>query len=98
VALFLGFFTGLDKVMLFNWQILWLALVGMSYVIALGFFKHGLARWSGNPLEVPNAGPLAVILCGIAWSLCALAGLSTGLTIALAVIFAGIYYVRSLEN
>lgn len=96
-ALFLGFFTGLDKVVLFNWQILWLGLVGASYIIALGFFKHGLARWSGNPLEVPNAGPLAVILCGIVWSLCALASLTTGLTIALAVIVAGVYYLRNSE-
>ncbi len=98
VALTLAFFTGLDKGLLFNWQLLWLALVGVNYVIALSFFKHGLAKWSGNPLEVPNAGPLAVILCGVVWSFSTLSSLTTGLTIAVTVIVAGLYYLRTSEN
>lgn len=96
-ALGLAFFTGLDKGLLSNWLLVWPVLVAVSYIIALAFFKHGLGRWSGNPLEVPNAGPLAVILCGAVWSLSTLTGFSTGLTIAGTVAVAGILYLRQSE-
>ncbi len=97
VALLLAFFTGLDKTAVYSWQLLWVGLVAVSFIITLGFFKRGLAKWSGNPLEVPNAGPLALILCGVAWSIAAVSSLSTGLIIAGMVIFSGLYYLRNAD-
>ena len=76
--MFLAYFTALDGKILFTWQLLWLALVAASFIITLGFFKRGLSKWSGNPLEVPNAGPFAIILCGMAWSVAAFPALIPG--------------------
>lgn len=95
VALLLAFFAGLDKTILYNWLLLWPVLVAATFVIALGFFKRGLAKWSGNPLEVPTAGPLALIMGGATWSFATLSGLSTGLIVAGVVVAGGIYFVRS---
>ncbi|MBN9391335.1 MAG: hypothetical protein J0I20_25115 [Chloroflexi bacterium] len=97
VVLFLALLTGLDKTILYSWQVLWLVLVVVNFVVTLGFFKRGLAKWSGNPLDVPNAGPFALILCGVAWSIAAVANLSTGLLVAGAFILSGLYYVRNAD-
>lgn len=97
VILFLALLTGLDKTILYSWQLLWAALVAVDFIVVLGFFKRGLARWSGNPLDVPNSGPFALILCGVAWSIAAVSSLSTGLLIAGVFILSGLYYVRNTE-